>query len=56
MIWRLVNLISIHNIKYCYNMKYLKSFGLLFLRICLGAMMIHHGYENLENIHNFDIR
>ena len=53
MIWRLVNLINIHNIKYCYNMKYLKSFGLLILRICIGAMLIHHGYEKLENIPNF---
>ena len=53
MIWRLVNLIDIHNIKYCYNMKYLKSFGLLILRICIGAMLIHHGYEKLENIPNF---
>ena len=34
-------------------MKYLKSFGLLVLRICIGAMLIHHGYEKLENIPNF---
>ena len=34
-------------------MKYLKSFGLLILRICIGAMLIHHGYEKLENIPNF---
>ena len=53
MTWRLGNLINIHNIKYCYNMKYLKSFGLLILRICIGAMLIHHGYEKLENIPNF---
>ena len=34
-------------------MKYLKSFGLLILRISIGAMLIHHGYEKLENIPNF---
>ena len=32
-------------------MKYLKSFGLLILRICIGAMLIHHGYEKLEKNH-----
>ena len=31
----------------------MKSFGLLILRISIGAMLIHHGYEKLENIPNF---
>ena len=31
----------------------LKSLGFLLLRIALGTMLIHHGYEKLENIENF---
>ena len=31
----------------------MKSFGLLILRISIGTMLIHHGYEKLENITNF---
>lgn len=30
-----------------------KSLGFLLLRICLGTMLIHHGYEKLANIENF---
>ena len=30
-----------------------KSFGLLLLRLCVGIMLIHHGYEKLANIENF---
>ena len=31
----------------------LKSTGLLILRISIGIMLIHHGYEKLANIDNF---
>ena len=30
-----------------------KSIGLLILRIAVGTMLIHHGYEKLANIENF---
>jgi|TARA_B100001094_G_scaffold297869_1_gene321317 putative oxidoreductase len=30
-----------------------KSTGLLILRISIGIMLIHHGYEKLANIDNF---
>ena len=31
----------------------IQSLGFLLLRIALGTMLIHHGYEKLENIQNF---
>ena len=31
----------------------IKSLGFLFLRLAIGTMLIHHGYEKLENIENF---
>ena len=31
----------------------IKSAGLLILRIAVGIMLIHHGYEKLTNIDNF---
>ena len=31
----------------------IKSFGLLILRISIGTMLIHHGYEKLADIENF---
>ena len=31
----------------------IQSLGFLLLRIALGTMLIHHGYEKLENIENF---
>jgi len=31
----------------------IKSLGLLILRLSIGIMLIHHGYEKLENIENF---
>ena len=31
----------------------IKSFGLLSLRISIGTMLIHHGYEKLADIENF---
>ena len=31
----------------------LKSTGLLLLRLSIGLMLIHHGYEKLANIENF---
>ena len=31
----------------------IKSLGLLILRIAVGSMLIHHGYEKLANIENF---
>ena len=31
----------------------IKSFGLLILRISIGAMLIHHGYEKTADIQNF---
>ena len=30
-----------------------RSLGLLILRIAIGSMLIHHGYEKLANIENF---
>ena len=31
----------------------IKSLGLLILRVAVGSMLIHHGYEKLANIDNF---
>ena len=31
----------------------IKSLGLLLLRLSVGLMLIHHGYEKLANIENF---
>ncbi len=31
----------------------MKSLGLLILRVSIGVMLIHHGYEKLANIDNF---
>tara|TARA_B100001093_G_scaffold404323_1_gene392446 strand:- start:170 stop:568 length:399 start_codon:yes stop_codon:yes gene_type:complete len=31
----------------------IKSLGFLLLRLSVGIMLIHHGYEKLENIENF---
>jgi len=31
----------------------IKSLGLLILRLSVGIMLIHHGYEKLDNIENF---
>jgi len=31
----------------------MKSVGLLILRLSIGIMLIHHGYEKLANIENF---
>ena len=31
----------------------IKSLGLLLLRLSVGIMLIHHGYEKLDNIENF---
>ena len=31
----------------------IKSLGLLILRLSVGIMLIHHGYEKLDNIQNF---
>ena len=31
----------------------IKSLGFLLLRLSIGIMLIHHGYEKLENIENF---
>ena len=31
----------------------ISSFGFLVLRICIGTLLIHHGYEKLDNIENF---
>ena len=31
----------------------IKSFGLLILRISIGTMLIHHGYEKTADIENF---
>ena len=30
-----------------------KSLGFLALRLCVGVLLIHHGYEKLNNIENF---
>ena len=32
---------------------YLSSFGFLALRLCIGILLMHHGYEKLDNIENF---
>ena len=29
------------------------SLGFLLLRLCVGVLLIHHGYEKLDNIENF---
>jgi len=29
------------------------SFGFLILRLCVGILLIHHGYEKLNDIENF---
>jgi putative oxidoreductase len=31
----------------------IRSFGFLALRLCVGVLLIHHGYEKLNNIENF---
>ena len=31
----------------------ISSFGLLALRLCVGVLLIHHGYEKLADIDNF---
>ena len=31
----------------------IKSVGLFVLRLCVGVLLIHHGYEKLANIENF---
>ena len=31
----------------------IKSIGLFILRLCIGVLLIHHGYEKLVNIENF---
>ena len=31
----------------------IKSIGLFVLRLCVGVLLIHHGYEKLANIENF---
>ena len=31
----------------------ISSFGFLALRLCVGALLIHHGYEKLADIDNF---
>ena len=31
----------------------IKSLGLLILRLSIGVLLIHHGYEKLANINNF---
>ena len=31
----------------------IQSLGFLLLRLAIGTMLIHHGYEKLENIENF---
>ena len=31
----------------------IKSFGLLILRLSIGTMLIHHGYEKTADIENF---
>ena len=32
----------------------IKSFGLLILRLSIGTMLIHHGYEKTADIENFE--
>ena len=31
----------------------ISSFGFLALRLCIGILLIHHGFEKLDNIENF---
>ena len=31
----------------------IQSVGFLALRLCVGGLLIHHGYEKLDNIENF---
>ena len=31
----------------------ISSLGFLVLRLCVGVLLIHHGYEKLDNIENF---
>ena len=31
----------------------IKSFGFLALRLCIGILLMHHGFEKLDNIENF---
>ena len=31
----------------------IRSFGFLALRLCIGVLLIHHGYEKLADIDNF---
>ena len=31
----------------------INSLGFLALRLCVGILLIHHGYEKLDNIENF---
>jgi len=31
----------------------ISSFGFLILRLCVGILLIHHGYEKLNDIENF---
>ena len=31
----------------------IQSIGFLVLRLCIGTLLIHHGYEKLDNIENF---
>ena len=31
----------------------IRSLGFLALRLCVGVLLIHHGYEKLDNIENF---
>ena len=31
----------------------IRSLGFLALRLCVGVLLIHHGYEKLGNIENF---
>ena len=34
-------------------MTVIRSLGFLLLRLSIGVMLIHHGYEKLDNIENF---
>ena len=31
----------------------ISSFGFLTLRLCIGILLMHHGFEKLDNIENF---
>ena len=31
----------------------INSFGFLVLRLCVGILLVHHGFEKLDNIENF---